>query len=124
MIARRACDVHLAMVEVGWSPAHEDREISITRLADLTNALLRSRGEILEYSPGEIGWKLRNLGFRHRNGHGMVLQFSRENRILIHRLNAISSSIALPAVDILTYSAAGTGGWIGIISSPFHRTFG
>ena len=86
---RRACDVHPAMIEVGWAPSHVDREIGISRLTELTNALLRSRGEILEYSSAEVGWKLRNLGFRHhRNRHGMVLQFSNENRLLIHQLAA------------------------------------
>ena len=88
-IAHRGCDVHLVMIEVGWAPSHGDREISISRLTELTNTLLRSRGEILEYSSAEIGWKLRNFGFRHhRNGHGMVLQFSHENRFLIHQLAA------------------------------------
>jgi hypothetical protein len=105
MIARRACDVHLAMIEVGWSRSHEDREVSISRLTDLTNALLRCRGEILEYSPAEIGWKLRNLGFRHhRNGHGMVLQFSCENRFLIHQLAARWSLNLRPVADCMLCS--------------------
>jgi len=85
--SQRRCDVHSTMVEVMWSPSHESREISPSRLADLTNTLLRSRGEILEYSAVEIGCKLRSLGFqRHRNGQGMVLKFSHENRLLLHKL--------------------------------------
>jgi hypothetical protein len=86
-VARRGCDVHSAVIEVMWSPSHADRELGISRLAELTNALLRSRGEILEYSAAEIGWKLKSFGFRrHRNGHGMILQFSQDNRLLLHQL--------------------------------------
>jgi hypothetical protein len=85
--ARRDCDVDVAIVEVIWVPLHQTREITITRVAELTNALLRCRGETLEYSAVEIGWKLRNLGlYRHRNGSGMVLRFSNENSLSIHRL--------------------------------------
>ncbi len=85
-IAQRGCDVDLAVIEVVWSPSHTDRELGISQLCERTNTLLRSRGEILEYSAGELGWKLRNFGFhRHRNGRGMVLQFTTENRRLIHQ---------------------------------------
>jgi hypothetical protein len=85
-ITDRGCDVHQIMMEAVWGSSHQDREIAVSRLTELANALLRSRGEILEYSAAEIGWKLRNLGFdRHRNGRGMVLRFSLENRILLHR---------------------------------------
>jgi hypothetical protein len=84
---RRGCDVSGAVVEVIWAPSHEAKEITIARVAERTNALLRARGETLVYSPVEIGWKLRNLGLdRHRNGGGMVLQFSQANSLLIHRL--------------------------------------
>jgi len=98
-LALRGCDVHLALVEVTWAPSHVDRELSISRLTELTNTLLRNRGGILEYSAVEIGWKLKNLGFRHhRNGQGMVLQFSLENRLLLHQL-ATQLSLGLRAVD-------------------------
>ena len=99
-IAQRGCDVHLAMIEVTWAPSHTDRELSISRMTELTNALLRHRGEVLEYSAGEIGWKLRNFGFRHhRNGKGMVLQFSHENRLLLHQLAARLSLNLRPVAD-------------------------
>jgi hypothetical protein len=98
-VAQRGCSVHLAMIEATWAPSHEDREIRLSRIAELTNVLLRCRGEILEYSAGEIGWKLRNLGFRrHRNGRGMVLRFSHENRLLLHQL-AARWSLNLPATS-------------------------
>jgi hypothetical protein len=85
--AQRGCDVHMAMMEVIWAPSHEDREIGLSRLTELTNTLLRCRGEVFEYSAAEIGWKLRSLGFhRYRNGQGMVVRFSQETRRLIHQL--------------------------------------
>jgi len=96
-IALRGCDVHLAMIEVMWPPSHTVPELSISQLSERTNNL-RSRGEILEYSANELGWKLRNFGFhRHRNGRGMVLQFSQENRRLIHQL-ATRLRLKLPRI--------------------------
>ena len=97
-LAQRGCDIHLAIIEVTWAPSHADREIGLTRMTELVNALLRWRGEILEYSTAEIGWKLRSFGFhRHRNGRGMVLRFSQENRVLLHQL-ASQFSLNLPSV--------------------------
>jgi hypothetical protein len=97
-IAQRACDVHPAMIEVAWAPSHEEREITLSRLTELTNVFLRCHGESLEYGAAEIGWKLRNLGFhRHRNGRGMVLRFSHENCFLLHQL-AVRWSLNLRAV--------------------------
>jgi hypothetical protein len=85
--ARRGCDVNLAILEVIWAPLHETKEIAVNRVTELTNALLRCRGEVLEYSAVEIGWKLRNLGlYRHRNGSGMVLRFLHENNLIVHQL--------------------------------------
>ena len=85
-IADFDCDVHHALVEAIWAPSHQDRQIMVSRLTELVNALLRTRGELLEHSPMEIGWKLRGLGFdRQRNGEGMFLRFSMENRVLLHR---------------------------------------
>ncbi len=85
--ARRGCEVSVVIVEVIWGPLHETKEITITQVAERTNALLRARGETLVYDAVEIGWKLKNLGLdRHRNGGGMVLQFSTANSLLIHQL--------------------------------------
>jgi hypothetical protein len=83
--ARRGCNVSAAIIEVIWAPLHETKEITISRITELTNALLRCRGEVLEYSAEEIGWKVKNLGFyRHRNGSGMVLRFSSGASLKIH----------------------------------------
>lgn len=84
---QRGCDVNLAILEVIWAPLHDTKEIAVSRITELTNALLRCRGEVLEYSAVEIGWRLKNLGlYRHRNGAGMVLRFSQENNLIVHRL--------------------------------------
>jgi hypothetical protein len=99
-LAQGGCDIHLAIIEVTWAPSHADREIGLTRVTELVNALLRCRGEILEYSTAEIGWKLRSFGFhRHRNGRGMVLRFSQENRVLLHQLAARLSLNLRPVAD-------------------------
>jgi hypothetical protein len=84
---QRGCDVNRVIVEVIWMPLHAKKEIPVTRITELANALLRCRGETLEYSPAEIGWKLRNLGlYRQRNGGGMVLRPSRDISVVVHRL--------------------------------------
>jgi hypothetical protein len=85
--ALRCWDASTVIVEVIWASSHEEQEITISALAERTNALQRVRGETLVYSTVEVGWKLRNMGLnRHRNGGGMVLQFSQANNTLIHRL--------------------------------------
>jgi hypothetical protein len=85
--ARRGCDVNMAILEVIWAPLHETKEITVNEITGLTNALLRCRGEVLEYSAVEIGWRLRNLGFyRNRNASGMVLRFSQEHSFIVHQL--------------------------------------
>ena len=84
---QNSCDVARAIIEVIWAPLHEREEMPISRIADLANALLRSRGETLEYRAEEIGWKLRNLGlYRRRNGSGKILRPSRENILVVHQL--------------------------------------
>jgi hypothetical protein len=97
--ARRGCDINLVITEVIWPLSHEARESSVSEITKLINALLRRRDSILEYSAEEIGWRLRGLGFcRHRNGRGMVLQFSRENILRVHQL-AQRFGLNLPAAD-------------------------
>jgi hypothetical protein len=88
VLARRSCDASSAIVEVLWATLHEpSREATVSQVADLTNALLRSRGEIREYSAEEVGWRLRDLGIpRHRGRNSMVVQFSREISRRVHRL--------------------------------------
>ena len=85
--ARRGSDISVVMVEVMWTPLHQEKQMTIRHIVELTNALLRARGETLEYSAVEIGWKLRNLGFdRDRNGGGKLLKLSIENSSALHQL--------------------------------------
>jgi hypothetical protein len=84
---QNSCDVARVIIEVIWAPLHDREEIPISRISDLANALLRSRGETLAYSSEEVGWKLRNLGlYRRRNGSGKILRPSRENILVVHQL--------------------------------------
>jgi hypothetical protein len=38
-VAQHLCDVHRAMIEVTWAPSHQDREISLSRIAELTRSV-------------------------------------------------------------------------------------
>lgn len=98
LLASRALDPHVAIVEAVWAAAHEGKEISTAEITTRVNALLRDRGEILEYNVNQIGWKLSNLDLaRRHNGTRKVLQFSREMRRQIHRL-AAQFGLQLPKV--------------------------
>ena len=82
----RGCDVKVALVEVLWDVSHTEVEIAVSKLTALTNCLLRCRGETIAYRAEEIGWRLKALGlYRHRDGDGMQLRFSREHRLRIHQ---------------------------------------
>jgi hypothetical protein len=84
----RSSDPSLAIVEVLWIRLQDPQgEIGIGRLADLTNALLLSRGAGRTYSPEELGWKLRQMGIsRHKGRDSMVVRFSRETSLRVHKL--------------------------------------
>jgi hypothetical protein len=98
-LARRGLDARVALVEVLWPACHETTDIAVSRLTQLTNALLRDRGETLEFSAEEIGWRLRSLGlYRHRSADGMFLRFSREHITRIHQA-ASHFGLTLPLVD-------------------------
>ena len=59
--ARRSCDVSAVIVEVIWASLHDEKEVPISALAERTNALLRVRGETLEYSAVEVGCRLHKM---------------------------------------------------------------
>jgi hypothetical protein len=88
VLAGRACDPNAAIIEVMWILLHQGTiEASTSQVTELVNVLLRSRGERLEYSAEEIGWKLRALGIpRHRGPKSMVVQFPREVSRRVHLL--------------------------------------
>lgn len=55
--------------------------------AEFVNSILRARGEILEFSPEEIGRKLNALGlYKKRTNAGMSVTLSRENSHRVHDL--------------------------------------
>jgi len=88
ILARRLWDPTAAIIQVVWVLLHQAvREASTTHVTELTNTLLRSRGEILTYSHEEIGRKLSDLGLsRSRGRNCMILRFSRELSRHIHLL--------------------------------------
>ena len=98
LLASRARDPHVAIVESVWAAAHEEKEMSTAEITKRVNALLRDRGETLGYNSNEIGWKLRNLELLSRhNGTRRALRFSRDIRLKIHRL-ATKFGLRLPLV--------------------------
>ena len=81
--------MNCAIVEVLWRIVHDgkQRAVSVNKLADGVNALLRDRGEILQYSAEEIGWKLRKLKIpRHTNSLGQQVLLGRDTSQSVHRL--------------------------------------
>ena len=94
----RLLDPEVVIVEVLWSPVHNEKEFPVKELTTRLNALLRSRGEISTYNEKEVGWKLRNMGLdRHNNGKAKVLRIDREMRRRIHQL-ATQFGLELPKV--------------------------
>jgi hypothetical protein len=99
LLRRRSLDPHIAILEAIWAAAHEKRELNSSEITKRVNAILRSRGEVYEYTSREVGWKLRQLGlYRHRNGNGRALRFSCEIRSRVHQL-AREFGVNLPRVE-------------------------
>ena len=64
-----------------------EKAISMKDLTGFTNTLLRSRGENREYSPEELGIRLKNEGLcRRRRNSGMVLVFDRPTQRSVHQM--------------------------------------
>jgi hypothetical protein len=98
LVLHRQLDPEVALVEVLWTPAHQEKEISTSEVTKRRNALLCSRGECLTHNAWQVGWTLARLGLRRRdNGHNRVLRFSREMRRQIHQL-AARFGLKLPKV--------------------------
>jgi len=87
-LAERFWDPLSAMLEVLWPCLHSsEKSISMKELTEFTNTLLRSRGENREYSPEELGIKLRNEGVtRRRRNSGMVLMLDRQIPRRLHQM--------------------------------------
>jgi len=105
--ARRAIDPMAVIIEVIWTPAHKQSPMPTLDLQKRVNVLLSARGEAVELSVREIGWKLTDLGLpRKRNAKGMFLKFSPELCSQIHRL-AQQFQLALPRVDDCPHCTSG-----------------
>jgi hypothetical protein len=86
---QRSCDVTYAIFEILWGTIHERKQkaLRVDELAKLVNALLRSRGETLSYSPEEIGWKLRDMNIaRHNSSGGRQVLLGRDTCQSLERL--------------------------------------
>jgi hypothetical protein len=87
--SRQSCDLNCVIVEILWGMVHDRkmREIRVDELAKDATALLRSRGEILEYGAEAVGWKLRNLNIpRHSTSSGRQVLLGRHTSQSVHRL--------------------------------------
>ena len=85
-------DINCIIIEVLWGMIHGERQRK-TRVAELAkdaNALLLSRGGILEYSAEEVGWKLHDLNIpRHTTSSGRHVLLGQETSQRVHRLAQI-----------------------------------
>ena len=87
--ARRFLDPSCAIVEILLGATHEatQSELIVEEVTERVNALLRTRGERVEYSAETVGWKLRTLGVpRHTTSAGRLVVLDRENSRRLHRL--------------------------------------
>jgi hypothetical protein len=100
LVAQRSNDLTWVIVEVLWSLVHESRrEVSVAKVAALANTILRTRGELLEYSAADVGRRLKALGItRHKGRNSMVLQFSRALSWRVHQL-ARDFNLQLPHAE-------------------------
>jgi hypothetical protein len=72
----------LALVHEG-----KEKQLLVKDITCLVNAALRAKGELVEFSPEEIGWRLAELGLytrRMRGGRG--IRFDRELSRSVHAL--------------------------------------
>lgn len=86
---QRSRDVNCAIVEILWAIIHngKQREVKVDELAKDVNALLRSRGETIEYSAEETGWKLSKLNIpRQTSSSGRQVLLGRDTSQTVHRL--------------------------------------
>jgi len=77
------------IIEAVLACCHENEKdrVQVKEIAALANAILRSRGELIECSPEEAGHRLDILGLqRTRTNAGMVLSLTRATRRLVHGL--------------------------------------
>ena len=99
---QRSRDVNCAIVQILLAIIHkgEQHEVQVDELAKDVNALLRSFGETLVYSPEQIGWKLKSLNIpRHSSSAGRQVLLDRETGQSLHRLARAYSLISTQNVE-------------------------
>ena len=87
--ARRSVLPEGAILTVGLALVHEAKlkQMLTKALTQLVNAVLRANGEIVEYSPEEVGWRLAGLGlYTHRMAGGNGIRFDRGFSRSVHNL--------------------------------------
>jgi hypothetical protein len=84
---QRYLDPKVISVEFVWLPWHRSpADIREKEISETVNTMLRTRGEVRQYLPQEIGNCLQELGFKvTRRGPGMFLIFDRDNVRVLHR---------------------------------------
>jgi hypothetical protein len=53
-MARRDVAPNVVILEVLWNPAHRVRDLSVKKITEFLNTLLRSRGNRYEYAEEEV----------------------------------------------------------------------
>jgi hypothetical protein len=99
--ARRSLLPEVAIIVVALAMVHEARlkKIFTAEFAREVNVALRAKGEVLEYSAEEVGWKLTRLGLFTRSiGGRRGLRFDRDFSRLVHELARRLGITSLPAV--------------------------
>lgn len=87
--ARRSARPECAIAVVLLALVHEkkERELLVKDITCFVNAALRANGEIVEFSPEEIGWRLAELGlYTRRMKGGRGIRFDRELSRSVHAL--------------------------------------
>jgi hypothetical protein len=87
--ARRTVLPEGAILTVALALVHERKlkRVLCKHLTQLVNAALRANGEIVEFSPEEIGWRLSRLGlYTHRMAGGNGIRLDREFSRSVHDL--------------------------------------
>ena len=87
--ARRIVLPEVAILTVAMVLVHEAKseQILVKDFSQLVNAALCANGEITEYSPEEVGWRLPRLGiYTRRIAGGRGIRFDREFSRSVHDL--------------------------------------
>jgi hypothetical protein len=85
---KRFLDVNCVVVEILRGLVHDPKQksVQVEKLAKYVNALLRSRGEMIEYSAEDIGWSLNKLNIRrHTTSSGRQILLGKDNSVAVHQ---------------------------------------